>query len=72
MWHKVRLLQTSEWETLPKLREGSKFMKPKDEIYGIIEELLEDITEINNLIYAGATFYRSSESAQQNWQKQKK
>jgi hypothetical protein len=59
MWHKVRLLQMSERERLPKLKEDSKLIKLKDEINGIIEELLEenesDITEINNLINAAAT-----------------
>ena len=50
MWHKVRLLQMSERERLPKLNENSKLIKLKNEINGIIEELLEenesDITDI--------------------------
>jgi hypothetical protein len=45
-------------ERLPKLKEESKLMKLKDEINGILAELLEenvsDITEINNLIYSAA------------------
>jgi hypothetical protein len=32
MWHKVRLLQMSERERLPKLKENSKFIKLKEEI----------------------------------------
>jgi len=55
MWYNVRLLQMSERERLPKLRENSKFTQLKEEIYGIAEELLEkdesDITDINNFIY---------------------
>jgi hypothetical protein len=50
MWHKVRLLQMSERERLPKLNENSKLIKLKNEINGVIEELLEenesDITDI--------------------------
>jgi hypothetical protein len=42
MWLKVRLLQMCERERLPKLKENSKFIKLKDEINGIIEELLEE------------------------------
>jgi len=58
MWHKVRLLQMSESEKLPKLKTNSKLIKLQEEINGIIEELLEDemnITDINNMIYAAAT-----------------
>jgi len=59
MWHKVRLLQMSEREKLPKLKTNSKLIKLQEEINGVIEELLEedemDITYINNLIYAAAT-----------------
>jgi hypothetical protein len=59
MWHKVRLLQMSEREKLPKLKTNSKVIKLQEEINGVIEELLEedemDITDINNLIYAAAT-----------------
>jgi hypothetical protein len=58
MWHKVRLLQMSEREKLPKLKTNSKLIKLQAEINGVNEELLEDemdITNINNLIYAAAT-----------------
>jgi len=59
MWHKVRLLQMSEREKLPKLKTKSKLIKLQEEINGVIEELLEEdemnITDINNLIYAAAT-----------------
>ena len=59
MWHKVRLLQMSEREKLPKLKTNSKLIKLQEEINGVIEELLEEdemnITDINNLIYAAAT-----------------
>jgi hypothetical protein len=59
MWHKVRLLQMSERERLPNLKENSKLIKLKNEINVITEELLEenesDIKDINNLIYAAAT-----------------
>ena len=59
MWHKARLLQISEREKLPRLKTNSKLIKLKEEINGVIEELLEEdemnITDINNLIYATAT-----------------
>ena len=59
MWHKVRLLQISEREKLPRLKTNSKLIKLQEEINGVIEELLEEdemnITDINNLIYAAAT-----------------
>ena len=59
MWHKVRLLQMSEKEKLPKLKTSSKLIKLQEEITGLAEERLEenemDITDINNLIYAAAT-----------------
>ena len=58
MWHKVRLLQMSEMEKLPKLKANSKLIKLQEEINGVTEELLEDemnVTDINNLIYAAAT-----------------
>jgi hypothetical protein len=59
MWHKVRLLQMSEREKLPKLKTNSKLIKLQEEINGVIAELLEedemDIIDINNLIYAAAT-----------------
>jgi hypothetical protein len=58
MWHKVRLLQMSEREKLPKLKTNSKLINLEEEINGVIEELLEDemdITDINNLIYTAAT-----------------
>ena len=58
MWRKVRLLQMSEREKLPKLKTNSKLIKLQEEINGVIEELLEEdemkITDINNLIYAAA------------------
>ena len=58
MWRKVRLLQMSEWEKLPKLKTNGKLIKLQEEINGVIEELLEEdemnITDINNLIYAAA------------------
>ena len=60
MWYKARLLQMSERERLPKLKENSKLVKLKEEMNGIIEVLLEedesDIADLNNLIYAAATF----------------
>jgi hypothetical protein len=59
MWHKVRLLQMSEREKLPKLKTNSKLIKLQEEINGVNEELLEEdemnVTDINNLIYAAAT-----------------
>jgi len=58
MWYNVRLIQMSERERLPKLKENSKLTKLKKEIYGITEELLEDesdIRDINNFIYAAVT-----------------
>jgi hypothetical protein len=62
MLHKVRRLQLFERERLPKLKENSKFIKLKEGINGVIEELLEDeldITDINNLIHAAATIQHS-------------
>jgi len=54
MWHKVRLLQMSEREKLPKLKTNSKLIKLQEEVNGVIEELLEEdemnITDLNNLI----------------------
>jgi hypothetical protein len=53
MWHKVRLLQISEKEKLPKLEKIRKLIKLQKKINGITEELSEDemvITDINNLI----------------------
>jgi len=54
MWHKVRLLQMSEREKLPKLKTNSKLIKIQEVINGITEKLLEEdemnITDINNLI----------------------
>jgi len=59
MLHKVRRLQMSEGERLPKLKENSKLIKLTEDINSQIEELLEedesDITDINNLTYAAAT-----------------
>jgi len=42
MWHKVRLLQMSEREKLPKLKTNCKLIKLQEEIDGVIEELLEE------------------------------
>jgi hypothetical protein len=42
MWHKVRLLQMSEREKVPKLKTNSKLIKLQGEINGVIEELLEE------------------------------
>jgi len=54
MWHKVRLLQMSEREKLPKLKTNSKLIKLQEEINRVTEELLEEdemnVTDINNLI----------------------
>jgi flagellar basal body-associated protein FliL len=50
MWHKVRLLQMFEREKLPKLKNNSKLIKLREEINGIIEELLEDEMDITNTI----------------------
>jgi len=59
MWHKVRLLQMSEREKLPKQKTNSKLIKLQEEINGVNEELLEEdemiITDINKPIYAAAT-----------------
>ena len=61
MWHKV---QMSDEENLPKLKTKNKLLKLKEEIYGVIEELLEedemDITDINNLIYTVATIMKQT------------
>jgi hypothetical protein len=49
----------SERQSLPKLIENNTLMHFKEEINGIIEELLKedetDITDVNHLIYAAAT-----------------
>jgi Skp family chaperone for outer membrane proteins len=42
MWHKVKLLQMSERERLPNLKENSELIKLMEEINGIIKELLEE------------------------------
>jgi hypothetical protein len=58
MWNKVRLLQMSERQSLPKLIENNKPIHLKKEINAIIEELLKDendITDKNHLIYVAAT-----------------
>jgi hypothetical protein len=59
LWYKVRLLQMSERQRLPKQMENNKLIHLKKEINGIIEELWKedetDITDINHLIYAAAT-----------------
>jgi len=39
MWYKVRLLQISEREKLPRLKINSKLIKLQEEINGVIEEL---------------------------------
>ena len=48
-----------EMEKLPKLKPNMKFIKPQEEINGVIEELLEEgemnTTGINNLIYVATT-----------------
>jgi hypothetical protein len=59
MWYKVRLLQMSERQRLPKLVENNKIMIKK-EVNGIIKKKLlkeneNDITDLNHLIYAAAT-----------------
>jgi hypothetical protein len=59
MWYKMRLLQMSESQRLPKLTENNKLIHLKKNKNGIIEELLKenetDVTDINHLIYAAAT-----------------
>jgi len=54
----------SDEENLPKLKTKNKLLKLKEEIYGVIEELLEedemDITDINNLIYTVATIMKQT------------
>jgi hypothetical protein len=59
MWYKVRLLQMSERQRLPKLTENNKLTHIKKEINGIIEEHLKedetDITDTDHLIYAAET-----------------
>jgi hypothetical protein len=59
MWYKVRLLQMSERQRLPKLIENNKLIHLRKEINEIVEERLKedetDITDINLLIYAAAT-----------------
>jgi hypothetical protein len=37
MWHKMRLLRTSQKASLPKLKENSKLIKLEDEIKGTID-----------------------------------
>ena len=55
--YNVRLLQVSERESLPKLKDSSKLIKFKEEINGIIEENLEEVESdmkcIHNLIQTG-------------------
>jgi len=59
MCHKVRLLQISDDEKLPRLKSNSKLISLKEEINGVFEELLKEdeinITDINNMIFAAAT-----------------
>ena len=43
MWHKVRLLQMSEREKLPKLKTNSKLINLQEEINRVIEKLLEEM-----------------------------
>ena len=54
MWHKVRHLQISQREKLPRLKTRSKLIKIQEEINGVIEDLLVDhemnITDIKYLI----------------------
>lgn len=49
----------SERERLPKLKDNSKLIKLKEEIKGIIEDILEefhsDITDMNNFLFAAST-----------------
>jgi len=67
MWHKMKLLQMSDRERLPKLKENSKLIRLMEEINVIIEELLEedesDINDTNYLIHATATIHTKNESA---------
>ena len=60
MCHKARLLLISGREKLPRLKRKSKLIKRQEDINGVDEELLEEdemnITDINNMIYAAATF----------------
>jgi len=73
MSHKMKLLQMSEREMLPKRKENSKLIRLMEEINVIIEELLEedesDITDTNYLIHATATIDTKNESAYQKKQK---
>jgi hypothetical protein len=46
MWLKLRQLQMSEREKLPKLKTNSKFIRIQEEINGVIEVLLE-VAEMN-------------------------
>jgi hypothetical protein len=59
MWYKLRLLQMSERQRLPKLVENNQIIWLKKVMNGITEELLKenetDITDLNHLIYAAAT-----------------
>jgi hypothetical protein len=59
MWYKVRLLQMSERQRLPKVIENNELIHLKKDINGIIEEFFKedetDITDINHLIYSAAT-----------------
>jgi len=52
----------SERERLSKVKENSKLIKLNEEIFGIIEEILEedesDMKDINKLIYAAGTTTR--------------
>jgi hypothetical protein len=61
-WHKIKLLQMSQRESLPELKENSKLIKLEDKnIWNGIELLEEhesDITYISNRIYAAAQLSR--------------
>jgi len=59
IWHKVRLLQMSEREKLPKLKTNSRLINFQEEINAVTKWLLEEyemnISDIKKLIYAAAT-----------------
>jgi hypothetical protein len=62
MWYKKRFLQMSETQRLPKLIE-TKLIHLENEINGInglLKENKTDITDINHLIHAAASYYRNS------------
>jgi len=59
MWQKLKLLQITESEKLPRIKTNNKLIKIQEEINGVIEEHIEEdeinITDINHLIYAAAS-----------------